>query len=134
MTSSTSPDGPPPAEWLIWQLADSALPVGGFAHSGGLEAAWKHGEISGSDGLSEFLTASLHQMGHAALPFLGAVFDDPSAFQTINAFCDVFLSNHVANRASRAQGHAFLACALRCFPSEALAECHAQITGPAPEP
>ena len=26
--------------WLVWQIADSGFPTGGFAHSGGLEAAW----------------------------------------------------------------------------------------------
>ena len=33
-------------QWLLWQLADSAFPTGGFAHSGGLEAAWQNGEVS----------------------------------------------------------------------------------------
>ena len=34
-----------PDEWVLWQLLDSAYPTGGFAHSGGLEAAWQHGEV-----------------------------------------------------------------------------------------
>jgi urease accessory protein len=38
----------PDEDWLLWQLADSAFPTGGFAHSGGLEAAWQHGEIRNS--------------------------------------------------------------------------------------
>ena len=29
-----------------WQLADSAFPAGGFAHSSGLEAAWQQGEVN----------------------------------------------------------------------------------------
>ena len=31
--------------YLLWQLADSGFPAGGFAHSGGLEAAMQHGLV-----------------------------------------------------------------------------------------
>ena len=33
------------ADWLTWQLVDSAFPTGAFAHSWGLEAAWQQGEV-----------------------------------------------------------------------------------------
>jgi hypothetical protein len=53
-------------DWLVWQLADSALPTGGFAHSGGLEAAWQHGEVRQSSQLASFIEASLEQLGHGS--------------------------------------------------------------------
>jgi hypothetical protein len=59
-------------DWLLWQLCDSAFPTGGFAHSLGLEAAWQHGEVRNRAELVSFLQASLHQLGHAALPFVTA--------------------------------------------------------------
>src|SRR5450432_522762 len=49
-------------DWLLWQLADSAFPTGGFAHSGGLEAAWQHGEIRGAEDLASFLEAYMCQV------------------------------------------------------------------------
>ncbi|HTV76324.1 MAG TPA: hypothetical protein VMD57_04930, partial [Candidatus Baltobacteraceae bacterium] len=64
-------------DWLVWQLVDSTFPIGGFAHSLGLEAAWQHGEVRGREDLVSFLEASLHQLGHAALPFVTAAFDEP---------------------------------------------------------
>ena len=41
--------------FLLLQLADSAFPTGGFAHSGGLEAAYQLGEIDGPEGLAKRL-------------------------------------------------------------------------------
>jgi urease accessory protein len=116
-----------PADWLIWQLIDSAFPTGGFAHSAGLEAAWQHGEISRPDGLNDFIHASLEQCGHALLPFVAAAFDLPDQVSGHDSLCDVFLTNHVANRASRAQGRALLAAAERLSPSR-VGELKSQMT------
>lgn len=107
-------------DWLLWQLADSAFPTGGFAHSGGLEAAWQHGEVRNSVELQGFFDASLGQLGCGSLPFMLAVFDEPSEFRKLDQLCHSFLSNHVANRASRLQGQALLATAERIFALPAL--------------
>ena len=106
------------SNWLVWQLVDSAFPTGGFAHSSGLEAAWQHGEVRGRDELVSFLEAGVHQLGHAALPFVTAAFDESEKFGELDRLCDVFTTNHVANRASRAQGRAFLSAVERVFKSE----------------
>ena len=106
----------PVSDFLLWQLADSAFPTGGFAHSSGLEAAWQHGEVCHRDDLASFLKASLHQLGDAALPFVTAAHDEPERLAEFDQLCDAFTTNHVANRASRAQGRALLAAVERIFP------------------
>jgi len=103
-------------DWLIWQLMDSAFPTGGFAHSSGLEAAWQHGEVRGRVELLAFAETSLEQLGHAGLPFVMAAFDAPDKLAEFDQLCDAFTTNHVANRASRAQGRAFLTAVERIFP------------------
>lgn len=108
------------SSWLLWQLADSAFPTGGFAHSGGLEAARQHGEVRGGDSLTEYLRVSLKQLAHASMPFAHAAFVGDKDFIEIDRRNDAFLSNHVANRASRLQGQAFAASAERIFGGDAL--------------
>jgi urease accessory protein len=109
------------SDWLILQLADSAFPVGGFAHSGGLEAAVQHGQIDGIESLCQFLREGLWQTGHASLPLVAAVHDDRSRLRELDALCDAFLTSAVANRASRTQGRAFLSTCERVF-DEALSK------------
>ncbi len=103
-------------DWLIWQLADSAYPAGGFAHSGGLEAAWQQGELNGESGLADYMRSQLTQVGHSQLPFVLAAHRDPDRFCELDRLCHAFLSNHVANRASRRQGGALLASSESVFP------------------
>jgi urease accessory protein len=104
-------------DWLIWQLTDSAFPTGGFAHSAGLEAAWQHGEVRNRSELLSFLEASLQQLGRAALPFVTAAFEEPDRIAEFDQLCDAFTTNHVANRAGRLQGKAFLTAVERIFPA-----------------
>ena len=106
------------ADFTLWQLADSAFPTGGFAHSGGLEAAWQHGEVRNRGDLRDWLSTSLHQISRAALPFVNAAHIEPERLDEFDQLCDAFTSNHVANRASRSQGRSFLSAAERIFKSQ----------------
>ena len=97
--------------WLLLQLADSAFPTGGFAHSGGVEAAVQLGRVHDPDDLAEVLEEVVWGLATAGLPFVGAAFRDRSAYAAVDRRCDASLPGHVANRASRAQGRAWLRAA-----------------------
>lgn len=102
-------------DWFLWQLSDSAFPTGGFAHSAGLEAAWQHGEIRDRRELTNFVELQVHQAGVGALPFVNSAYHAPQRLGELDELFDVFTSNHVANRASRLQGQAFLASSFAIF-------------------
>src|SRR5258708_4117958 len=114
-TTEASCEASPQPDWLLWQLADSAFPTGGFAHSNGLEAAWRHGAVRDGMGLDSFVEASLRQFGHGSIPFVTAAHRDESRLIELDFLCESFTPNHVANRASRSQGRSLLASAQRIF-------------------
>jgi urease accessory protein len=100
------------------QLADSALPTGGFAHSAGLEAAAQQREVATASELLRFARDALWQAGHFAIPLATAAHRDPATLPQLDARADAFLVSRVANRASRTQGRAFLDTCARIFPAQ----------------
>jgi urease accessory protein len=101
--------------FLVWQLIDSAFPSGGFAHSAGLEASAQHGHVADGAGVGAFARQALAQCGRSALPLVTAAHNRPDDLADLDRLSDVFLSNPVANRASRAQGRALLTSVARSF-------------------
>jgi len=100
---------------MVLQLADSALPAGGFAHSGGVEAAVQLGRVRGPEDLADFLDEVVWNLATSALPFVTAAVRRPSGLPALDRRCDASLPSQIANRASRAQGRAFLRAAAAAF-------------------
>jgi urease accessory protein len=105
--------------WIVLQLADSAFPTGGFAHSAGLEACLQSGEVRGAAGVEQFAGELIDQLAHGSLPMVGAVHDEPARLIEIDGFAGATLWSHVARRASTTQGRALLDVAARSFGHQA---------------
>jgi urease accessory protein len=116
-----------PADLRLWQLADSAFPTGAFAHSWGLEAAWQSGEVRDLRALRQFVLDALEQCGRSVLPLLNAAHRDRARLGELDEIADLFLTNPVANRASRAQGRAFSATCARVWPSPAVSAVDSEV-------
>lgn len=110
--------------WIVLQLADSAFPTGGFAHSAGLEAMMQSGELTS---VEQFMGELIDQLAHGSLPIVAAAHDEPARLAELDAFTRATLWSHVAARASRAQGRALLDVAARSFGHDALAEARTQL-------
>jgi urease accessory protein len=115
------------SDWLAWQVVDSAFPVGTFAHSWGLEAAWQTGQVDDDAALRRFLTETIRQTGWGVLPLAAAAHREPERLEELDALNEAFLTNAVANRASRVQGRTLAATTARVWPSAATTALEARV-------
>jgi urease accessory protein len=104
--------------WRVLQITDSGFPTGGFAHSQGLEAAIQHGAVRNPEEFESFLKEALWQCGFSSLPFANGAHQELENLKECDEVLDVFLSNPIANRASRLQGRTFFSTCEKAFQQE----------------
>lgn len=112
-----------PALHALLLLADSALPLGSFAFSSGLESYLAHHRPSPPSAsqlpsFHVFLRLSLSTLASTALPYVLAGYRDPSSIETLDNDFDASTPCTVARRASIAQGRALLAVWERSYKAE----------------
>ncbi|KAL6160387.1 hypothetical protein ACJQWK_09557 [Exserohilum turcicum] len=101
-------------------LADSALPLGSFAFSSGLESYLAHHKpvtpsASQLPAFDTFLRLSLSTLASTSLPYVLAAYRDPELLESLDNDFDASTPCTVARRASIAQGRALLAVWDRSF-------------------
>ena len=96
-------------------LADSALPLGSFAFSSGLESYLAH--TRGTSSFSAFLPVSVSSYASTTLPFVFAAYRNPSSIAELDDCLDAAIICTVGRRASIAQGRALLGIWERSFAS-----------------
>ena len=94
-------------------LADSALPLGSFAYSNGLESFLAHHKPlpAGTTQISlfhKFLGLSIQSLASTTVPYVLAAFRDPLDLMDLDNDLDASTTCTVARRASVAQGRALL--------------------------
>ncbi len=93
--------------WLAHlQLLDSALPVGAFAHSWGLEAAVALGDVTDTSSLRDYLHAQLHGRwapADARIVVLPWLLDDPRGDWSHDQLWQLATTAHLAVPSSRSR-------------------------------
>jgi urease accessory protein len=105
-------------------LADSRLPTGGHAHSGGVEAAVTRGLLRDETDLALFLAGRLRGSGRVVAAVAGAgcllAADTDAEWDRWDAAVSARIPSAAMREASRAQGAALLRTARRIWPSTPL--------------
>ncbi|TQS14916.1 urease accessory protein UreF [Microbispora hainanensis] len=107
-------------------LADSRLPAGGHAHSGGVEEAVRRGAVTGTGDLARFLRGRLATAGlvtaalAAAACELAASETAAELWRRLDAEADARAASPAQREASRTQGRLLLRTARRLWPSAVL--------------
>lgn len=107
---------------IFYLLTDSALPLGSFAYSSGLESFLEHEKHLRPESiprketksatqialLDKFLCLSVETVAFANIPYLLAAYRNPNALQQLDNDLDASTLCRVASRASQSQGGALL--------------------------
>ncbi|PWY78663.1 urease accessory protein UreF [Aspergillus eucalypticola CBS 122712] len=101
-------------------LSDSALPLGSFAYSSGLESYLAHNKplprsVTPIASFQRFLKLSIASMASTSLPYVLAGYRRPEDLETLDNDLDASTPCIVAQRASLAQGRALLGVWERAF-------------------
>ncbi|KAL9015220.1 MAG: hypothetical protein Q9173_000156 [Seirophora scorigena] len=96
-------------------LSDSALPLGSFAFSSGLESYLAHHPACKLPPIKPFLSLALQTLATTSLPYLLTAYRNPSQLQDLDDTLDACILCRVAKRASAAQGRALLTLWERAF-------------------
>ncbi|KAJ5180264.1 hypothetical protein N7492_003474 [Penicillium capsulatum] len=92
-------------------LSDSALPLGSFAYSSGLESYLAHNKPQRANPVSSFhrfLRLSIASIASTSLPYVLAGYRQPDILETLDNDIDASTPCVVAQRASIAQGRALI--------------------------
>ncbi|TQB68921.1 hypothetical protein MPDQ_002619 [Monascus purpureus] len=101
-------------------LNDSALPLGSFAYSSGLESYLAHNKpnprsTTPTTSFNQFLKLSIASVASTALPYIITAYRHPQDLETLDNDLDASTPCVVAQRASIAQGRALLGVWERAF-------------------
>lgn len=105
-------------------LADSRLPAGGHAHSGGLEEAVEAGRVATVADLRSFLRGRLATAGLVAAAFAAAACRHSGDLIGLDAEYDARTPSPALRKASRAQGRALLRAGRAMWPLPPVREAH----------